>query len=499
MSFKKYLFITLLTLLFSPDVSLANRGKIRIPEKLENKKAPPDKMKSEVADKWIRHNQMIDLVEAAYLSRIQDLAFKIGSNQNLEIDQDAANTMENFILSASFNCIPDELPDDVENEDQPGIKASYYFVFHFELSDPHTNEIISMYKVDAKFTSATRLSAHDQSELALKLLDDPGIPDIDQIEADITQKADYTAAKIRYAGTETANGKNTGKVTVSGIRSNVIGEAKSNPISAFELRCEKGKFKKTNARVLRFEGNEYYFGEPNSISFDYETYNCADFEDNKTGEKFTLVQVSRFAGKIDEKVVQEEVIEFNCGSYNITAHYSAPGFADAKVVWKNVSVLIPDDFSKIPVYEAEDFETDETPEVVIPYAVNIPEYGLEYYLSECEDELETPEIVSLKAGQPGAVLWIEKGEDALNKCSVEKTPENPFVHLVLQFDLYIGESQGDGEQIAVGTDSDFPNAYTFPWKSIEPDILEKLKAGQYVQKRLTNQAGASLTITFDTK
>ena len=499
MNVGKYLIVISLSLILLPDVSLANRGKIKILEKLYTEKDPPDKMKAEVADKWIRHNKMVDLVEAGYLSRIQDLAYKIGNNQNLEVDQNAANTMKNFILSASFHCIPDELPDGVENEDSPGIKASYYFVFHFELSDPHTNVIIGMYKVDGKFTSATRLSAHEQAELALKLLDEPGIPTIDQIEADITAKADYHAAKIRYAGTATANGKNTGMVTVSGIRSNVIGEAKSNPISAFELRCEKGKFKKTNARFVRFEGNEYFHGGPNSISFDYETYNCADFEDDKTEEKFTLVQISRFAGRIDEKIVQEETIEFNCGSYNITAHYSAPGFADAKVVWKNVSVLIPDDFSKIPVYQAKDFENDDVPEVIVPYAINIPGYGLEYYLSECMEELEIPEIISLRAGQPGAVLWIEKGEDALNKCSVEKTPENPFVHLVLQFDLYIGETEGDGEQIAVGTDSEFPNAYTFPWKSIEPEILEKLQAGQFAGKKLSNSAGATLTITFDPK
>jgi hypothetical protein len=499
MNINKYLIVIAISLILLPDVSLANRGKIKIIEKLKTEKAPPDKMKAEVADKWIRYYQMVDLVEAGYLSHIQDLAYKIGSNQNLEVDQNAANTMKNFILSASFNCIPDELPDGVENEGQPGIMASYYFVYHFELIDPHTNKIISMYKVDAKFTSATRLSAHDQAELALKLLDDPGIPTIDQIESDITQKANYTSAKIRYAGTETANGKNTGKVTVSGIRSNVIGEATSNPISAFELRCEKGKFKKTNARFVRFEGNEYYYGDPNSISFDYETYNCADFEDDKTEEKFTLVQVSRFAGRIDEKVVQEEVIEFNCGSYDITAHYSASVFADAKVVWKNVIVLIPDDFSKVPVYQAEAFGEGEGPVVIVPYAINIPGYGLEYYLSECMNEREIPEIISLNTGQPGAVLWIDKSEDALNQCFIQKTPENPSVHLILQFDLYIGESQGEGEQITVGTDSEFPNPYTFPWKSIEPEILDKLKAGQFAQKKLTNQAGASLTITFNPK
>jgi hypothetical protein len=123
MKMKGYLIAILLFILLKPDVSLANRGKIKILEKLYTEKAPPDKMNSEVPDKWIRHNQMIDLVEAGYLSRIQDLAYKIGNNQNFEIDQDAANTMKNFILSASFHCIPDELPDGVENENSRRIQG----------------------------------------------------------------------------------------------------------------------------------------------------------------------------------------------------------------------------------------------------------------------------------------------------------------------------------------------------------------------------------------
>ncbi len=497
MHYSKYLIIVVLIFMCLPETGLANRGKIKILEKLYTEKAPPDKMKSEVPDKWIRHNQMIDLVEDGYLSRIQDLAYKIGNNQNLEVDQDAANTMKNFILSASFHCIPDELPDGFENEGSPGIVAEYYFIFNFTLTDPYTMLIISIYPLEATYHSSTRLSAQEQAELALALLDEPGLPSIDQIEADITRDADYHSAKIRYAGTSTANGRNTGKVTVAGIRNDVIGEAKSNPISGFELRCEKGKFKKTNARFVRFEGNEYFHGGPNSISFDYETYNCAEFEDDKTEETFTLVQLSRFAGNIEEKVVQEEVIKFNCGSYNITAHYSAPGFADAKVIWKNVSILIPDDFSNVPIYEVNDFESDEVPDLVIPYGINIPEYGIEYYLSECINELEIPETIRLQTPQEGAILWIDKGEDALNKCSVEKTPENPQVHLVLQFDLYIGINEDEGKQITVGTDSEFIDAYTFPWLSIDADILEKIKSGEAAEKYLYNRAGATLQLKFE--
>ncbi|NCB07794.1 MAG: hypothetical protein EOM73_06490 [Bacteroidia bacterium] len=494
MSWKKYLFVTFLSLLFLPGVSLANRGKIKILEKLETEKAPPDKMKSEVPGKWERHNQMIDLVEAGYLSRIQDLAYKIGNNQNLEIDQDAANSMKNFILSASFHCIPDELPDGYKNEDRPGIMASYYFVYYFELSDPYTNEIIGMYKVDAKYTSATRLSANEQAELALKLLDDPGIPNIDQIEADIKAKADYTSAKIIYNQPgQVANGDNKGMITVSGIRNDVIGEAKSNPISGFELRCEKGKFTKTNSKKVRFEGNEYFHNGPNKISFEYETYRCSDYDDDKNHDKFTLVQISQLSGAIDEKVVQEQEFDFTCGGYDVYAHYYAEGFADVEVVWRNVQIVIPDDESDIAVLDANgDYEGENIP---VPYAVNIPGYGKEIYYSWTENEYEIPEEIKMKSLVKNTVCWIDKTEDGLNSCSVEKIPGGS-IQLVLQFDLYIGEAVGEGEQITVGTDSEFPNAQTFPWLKMESSIIEKLKASQEVEKTLTNQSGGHLKIHF---
>jgi hypothetical protein len=494
MSTNKYLIVIALSLILLPDVILANRGKIKILEKLNTEKAPRDKMKSEVADKWIRHNQMVDLVEAGYLSRIQYLAFKIGNNQNLEIDQNAANTMKNFILSASFHCIPDELPDGIESEDNQGIKASYYFVFHFELSDPHTNEIISVYKVDAKFTSATRLTADEQAELALKLLDDPKMPNIDQIESDIRSKADYTSAKINYNQPgQVANGDNKGMITVSGIRNDVIGEAKNNPISRFELRCEKGKFTKTNSKKIRFEGNEYFHNGPNKISFEYETYRCSDYDEDKNHDKFTLVQISQLAGAIDEKIVQEQEINFTCGGYDVYAHYYAEGFAEVEVVWRNVQIVIPNDESEIPVLDADgDYEGDNIP---VPYAVKIPGYGKEIYYSWTEDEYEIPEEIKIKSLIDNSVCWIDKTEDGLNSCSIEKIPGGE-IQLILQFDLYIGEDVGQGEQITVGTDSEFPNAQTFPWLKMESSIIEKLRTGHEVEKIISNQNGGRLKILF---
>jgi hypothetical protein len=57
------------------------------------------------------NNQIIDLLKAGYLPRILDLAYIIGNNRNLEIDQNSVNTRMNFLLSAFYHCIPDEQPD----------------------------------------------------------------------------------------------------------------------------------------------------------------------------------------------------------------------------------------------------------------------------------------------------------------------------------------------------------------------------------------------------
>lgn len=487
-------FIAIITAaLFFPLISLGNRGKIKINEELKIVKAPPDKMKSTVPDKWIRHNELLSIMQKEFSGRISDIAARIGNNQNLEIDQNAAPSMINFDLSVSFACIPDESNGEIINEKYPDARASYYFRVDFELRDPHSMKIVGHYTVEHKHLSNTLLSGQEQADYALQLFSDDQLPDIDRIEADIKNHADYTSAKIIYNQSgQVANGDNKGIITVSGILNKVIGEAKSNPISGFELRCEKGKFTKTNSKKIRFEGNEYFHNGPNKISFEYETYRCSDYNDDKNHDKFTLVQISQLAVSIDEKVVQEQEIDFTCGGYDVYAHYYAEGFADVEVVWRNVQIVIPDDESEIPILDA-DHEGDNIP---VPYAVNIPGYGKEIYYSWAENEYEIPEVIKMKSLMKNSVCWIDKTEDGLNSCSVEKVPGGS-IQLVLQFDLYIGEAIGDGEQITVGTDSEFPNAYTFPWKKLDTVIIEQLKHGSAVEKKLSNSAGASLSIRFE--
>ncbi len=468
----------------------ANRVKVKIFPVLKTSPAELVGNETRLPDFWLQQNQALQKIKDEFSSRREEIAYKIGSNQNVEVVTDAAPTMINFELVFSLGCIPDTEKD----EDGEIINSEFYYLLAIDVVDPHTKKIVKVYLLEDDFLVENgSLTPDEQVDLVMELLLSDQLPRVDKIEQDIRNEADYHDAKIRYdQNMQVANGENKGRITVSGIRETVIGEAKSNPISSFVLKAEKGIFLKTNRHEVRFEGNEYYYGDPNSISFDYQTYNCSEYDDDKTGDTFTLIQDGQFNGGIEKQLTVIE-IPFNCGFYDVYAHYSAPGFADAEVVWRNVQIVIQEDESEIPVLDADgDYEGENIP---VPYAVQIPGYGKEIYYSWTESEYEIPEEINLKSFTNNTVCWIDKSEDGLNSCSIEKIPGGN-IQLVLQFDLYIGEEIGDGEQITVGTDSDYPNAYTFPWKQIDSEIIGKLKSGQEVQKILQNQGGAKLTISF---
>lgn len=491
-------FIIAITL-FSPTHIYANRGKISILEELKVTMidiSDNSKEKPEIPDKWIRHNKMLTKMKNNFKSNIQDIAYRIGNNQHLEIDQNTPNTMKNFILEFMFTCIPQETHIPLEGVKYKEVKAAYSFQLHITLHDPHTNIIIGVYQVSSQYTSSDPLSAEEQAELASKLFSSPNMPKIDQVEEDIIRAADYRSAKISYVGSSIANGSNRGKIQIKNIAKRLVGEARNNPISSFILRCEKGKFLKTNSKEIRFEGNEYFHHNNLEIEFDYQNYNCNDYENEKEFDRFTLIQESRFNANIPQKVVQTEEIPFSCGGYDVYAHYYCEGFAEAEVVWRNVNIVIPNDKSEIKLIDASTFEEDDNPKVGIPYGVIIPNYGKEYFFSECESETETPEVIKMNS-LAGGISFLDTSEDALNSFSIEMTPETPnTIKVVLQFDMYVGETRENSQQMTVGTDSEYPGGTEFYWPKIDDVITKKLQAGEYAQQVLTNQGGGKLTITF---
>jgi hypothetical protein len=65
--------------------------------------------------------------------------------------------------------------------------------------------------------------------------------------------------------------------------------------------------------------------------------------------------------------------------------------------------------------------------------------------------------------------------------------------------MFCGERPGQGQQLTVGTDSDSPDATTFPWQALDEDIINKLMNGEKAVKQLSNPGKQTLTIIFEPK
>ena len=501
-------------LLFVVHATYANRVNVKIMNHLrtdvEISKEELDVLKRNnrgdyPSDKWKRYNQLNATMQSKFSSYIQDIKYKIGSNANVNVTDDAPSTIENFVLDFGFFCFLDELPNGTTSENSPGIQACYTFYFFIDLIDPHTKLILDVYDVKASWTTTELLGAEEMSKMAYDLLlKEDQMPKVKEIEEAIRKNTLYNKATIYYSENEqVADGNNNGQITVSNIKDLLTGEARHNTVCRFKLEAERGTFTDTGTHWVEFDGKDEYYNN-DKISFGYQSYKCSDYDNNKEFDTFTLTEIMQMA-ESSANEVQVQKIKFKCApTYNIYAHYHSDDFADAKVVWRNVKIVIPSDLDNMKIYNSNDFKgsEDEIAEqmksVEIPYALNIAGYGKEYYFSQCESEYETPEEVSMNLLSGEGTCFIDKGSDALNSFSIEMIPEAPNVlKVVLQFDMYVGESKENSMQMTVGTDTEMNGGTNFVWEQLDDDVRQKLQAGESAQKVLTNKGGSKLTITFE--
>jgi hypothetical protein len=445
------------------------------------------------ADKIERYNAFMEIMRNEFVSRIPDIENKIGSNANVKVTHDVPETIKNFVLDFGFYIFMDELKYGVQNEDHPDIQAVYHYMFFISLIDPHTQQIVGMYKVHGKWTSTTHLSAEEMAEMALKLLEEDQMPKVEEIEADIKHYTDYHNATIKYSETDQqANGINIGTVTVSNIQDILIGEARNNTVCRFRLEAQKGKFTETGTHWVEFDGNEIYYGG-DKINFEYLTYNCSDFETNEDQDVFTLTQISLMA-ETYKHVVKTQIVDFKCEVlYDVYMTYYGPNFAEAEMVWRNVKIAFPDENNPVKSINPDTY--DESEKVEPPYSVKIPGYGSETYYSMCQDDYDTPEIIKLYSPN-GANIWLSTGEEALNYFSIESTPSSPQIHLEVGVDLYIEDTQMD-LRISSETDEMVSGGLRdFKQVSLNLEIIENLSNGQAAQWEMTSAKGAKMKLEF---
>ncbi len=450
------------------------------------------------SDQIDRYNAFMEIMRSEFPSRIPDIEYKTGSNANVKVTHDIPESITNFVLDFGFYIFMDELKYGVQNEDYPGIQAVYNFMFYASLIDPHTNRIVGKYKIHGQWTSETHLSAEEMAEMALKLLEEDQMPKVEELEADIKHYTNYHNATIRYSETDQqANGINTGTVTVSNIQDILIGEARNNTVCRFRLEAEKGKFTQTGTNWVEFDGKDMYYGG-DKISFEYQTYNCSDFENDKGNNVFTLKQISLMSEGYNN-IVKKQVIGFSCDVlYDVKVKYYAKDFAQAEWVWKNVMIVFPDENgSNITRINGDSYSGDES-EIIPPYIVTVAGYGDEHFYSMCEDEYDTPEVIMIKSLM-GGNAWLATGEDALNYLQIGKTPENPATHIELEFDLNIEEMQMAIHLSPDAAEEMLTGQTCFKVKSLDQDIINKLSGGNSATLDYTNKYGATIKLEFEPK
>jgi hypothetical protein len=204
--------------------------------------------------------------------------------------------------------------------------------------------------------------------------------------------------------------------------------------------------------------------------------------------------------------------------YDIYVTYSASGFAQAKLVWRNSKISFPADDKEIQFFDMIAFKnsggqgeptgTDGKP-LKIPYTAMIPGIGKQTLYGWPESETATPEVISVSSlGGNGVFVAFKVSleEDALNSCNISQIGNGP-IYFDINFDLTGRYPESTvWQQVDVGSREDAVfkmtkggslNGYPVSFKRIKftnADI-DKFKKAEEFQKTLLN-GGASLLIEF---
>lgn len=203
--------------------------------------------------------------------------------------------------------------------------------------------------------------------------------------------------------------------------------------------------------------------------------------------------------------------------YDIILTYTAPGFARAKLVWKNTKIRFPEDGEKIQFLDIMAYKnsgatehpngTDGKP-LDIPYSMIIPGIGKQTLYGWPESETATPEVLFVASlGGKGVYtkFKVNLEEDALNNCNISQIGNGP-IYLEIGFDLtgkYPDEGGWqqeavyclDNKEVAVtgGTFSAYP--IHFKQHKFNKQEIEKFKSNEDFDLAISN-GKATLKIEF---
>ncbi len=237
------------------------------------------------------------------------------------------------------------------------------------------------------------------------------------------------------------------------------------------------------------------------------------FKDVPEGEYFVVVEGAEtknaFLTGNNSKKIKPEDAEISY-KYNIYAYYNAPGFVKAGMVWRNSTILFPEEGKKPQVFDVMAYQKaggrgepkgTDGEKLQIPYSMTIPMIGKQtFYGYGGEGEYETPEVLYIKSLGAIPAFRLNKKHDALNSCHIVST-NGGVPHLELSIDLSAGSDGEYPEQFRIYCDNILAKANlpAFPinFKVIRftKEDIEKFKKYEKVEKRVSN-GKATLIVEF---
>lgn len=529
-SMKKLLFIILIFLtnmIFAQQAEIAVSSKVDI--KTFSKKAIEQYQLNSDNPRTSAIIEKEDAVKRLFRDQIKNSYFEIlkrlGQNQDIRFVKEFNPATTNFILRIRFSIIIDEIPmkdinPDVKLDDGSYVHGIYYMRVIFELDDPHTTVIVTMFPMyQTKFKSNNYLTPEYLfKEFWISFLK-KALPrtNADALSPLIKKKiGNHNTSSLKYKTIDgkppKADGKQEGTLEVK--MSNVFGEAKEHSITRYKLTCEKGTFTEKNAKEIEFKGADYYFeshGGNNHFKTRYRAYNCKDYpEGEKETDTFTLTQIQTLNGK-EEKVVKKLVVHFQCEKkYTIYAYYNAPGFMKAGMVWRHSTILFPEEGKKPQVFDVMAYQKaggqgepkgTDGESLHLPYSMTMPMIGKQTFYGHPENEYETPEVLYIKSLGPIPDFRLSKRHDALNSCHIVST-NGGTPHLELSIDIYGGSDGEYPEQVNIWCNNTMGNmnspAFPIHFKVIRftPEDIENFKKFEKVEKTVSN-GKATLKVVFE--
>ena len=245
------------------------------------------------------------------------------------------------------------------------------------------------------------------------------------------------------------------------------------------------------------------------------------FEDIPKGEYYVVVEGAKntnaFLTNPRNTNIKPEDSEITF-KYDIYVTYKAPGFAKAKLLWKNTKIRIPTEDTEIQFFDAMSYRdsgddahptgTDGEP-LDIPYTMVVPGIGKQTLYGWPESETAIPEVIYVNSlGGKGAFasFKVSLTEDALNSCNISQN-NNGSIYLELNFDLHGRYIRSDiWQQVDIGcredkvwniTKGNSLNGYPVSFKQLKfTDVeIENFQKAKEFEKTLSN-GGASLLIEF---